>query len=98
MAETTNTHEPGNRANHVLSTAPFDDYYDDDDDDDYCGDDYYDDDDDDDYCGDDDDDDDYFERQQEELQERASNCTCGAWQVSKTGEVYQVADCCCGAE
>ena len=44
------------------------------------------------------DDDDYFEREQEELQERAMNCTCGAWKMSKSGEVYHVADCCCGAE
>ena len=56
-------------------------------------DDYFDDDDD--YFGDDDD---YMERHEEEMQERASNCTCGAWKMSKSGEVFHVADCCCGAE
>jgi len=56
-------------------------------------DDYFDDDDD--YFGDDDD---YMERHEEEMQERASNCTCGAWKMSKNGEVFHVADCCCGAE
>jgi hypothetical protein len=45
-----------------------------------------------------DDDDDYMERHEEEMQERASNCTCGAWKMSKNGEVFHVADCCCGAE
>ena len=44
------------------------------------------------------DDDDYYERQQEELQERAFECTCGAWKLGKSGEVHHVADCCCGAE
>jgi hypothetical protein len=58
------------------------DFYDDDED---YDDDYY-------------DDDYYQERREEELQERASNCTCGAWRMSKTGEVFHVADCCCGAE
>ena len=47
---------------------------------------------------DNDNDDDYYERQQEELQERAMYCTCGAWKLGKSGEVYHVADCCCGAE
>ena len=42
--------------------------------------------------------DDFYERQQEELQERAMECTCGAWKLGKSGEVYHVADCCCGAE
>ena len=38
------------------------------------------------------------ERKQEELAERAANCTCGAWQFAKDGSVVHVADCCCGAE
>jgi hypothetical protein len=42
--------------------------------------------------------DDFYERQQEELQDRAMDCTCGAWKLGKSGEVYHVADCCCGAE
>jgi hypothetical protein len=83
MAETLNTHENGNCANRVLATVPFE------------NDDFYDDDFDE---YDNDNDDDYYERQQEELQERAMNCTCGAWKLGKSGEVYHVADCCCGAE
>ena len=70
----------------VLATVPsIADYYDEDFDD-------YDDRDENDY------DDDFYERQQEELQERALDCTCGAWKLGKNGEVYHVADCCCGAE
>jgi hypothetical protein len=45
----------------------------------------------------DDDDTDWAERKEEELQERASNCTCGAWQIIN-GQAVHVADCCCGAE
>jgi hypothetical protein len=41
--------------------------------------------------------DDWEERRQEELHERACNCTCGAWQNIK-GQTVHVADCCCGAE
>lgn len=37
------------------------------------------------------------ERRQEELAMRAAMCTCGAWQMGKSGVVH-VADCCCGAE
>lgn len=44
------------------------------------------------------DDDYYWEREQEELQQRAMDCECGAWQILKTGVVIHVADCCCGAE
>ena len=55
-------------------------------------------DDDEDYDDDYYDDDYYWERIEEELQERAYNCTCGAWQITKSGEVVHVADCCCGAE
>lgn len=45
------------------------------------------------------DDSDYWEeKRNNELEERASYCTCGAWQQLKTGEVVHVADCCCGAE
>lgn len=58
---------------------------------------YYDDDYDDDYDFDNNDDDDWYERQQDELYERACNCTCGAWQNIK-GKTVHVADCCCGAE
>lgn len=37
------------------------------------------------------------ERQEDEDAERAADCTCGAWIISKTtGEVLHVADCCCG--
>ena len=82
MAETTNTNENGNCANRVLATVHYID-------DDIFYDDY---DDDNDY-----DDDDYYERQQEELYERACNCTCGAWQ-NINGQTVHVADCCCGAE
>jgi hypothetical protein len=46
---------------------------------------------------DNDDSDDWEERRQEELYERACNCTCGAWQNIK-GQTVHVADCCCGAE
>lgn len=52
-----------------------------------------------------DDDDDWYdldelqkEIEEEEKYERASNCTCGAWIITKRGNVYHVADCCCGAE
>jgi len=41
--------------------------------------------------------DDWEERREEELQERAAYCTCGAWQNTPSGVVH-VADCCCGAE
>jgi len=41
--------------------------------------------------------DDYQDRLEEELFERACNCTCGAWQHIN-GVTYHVADCCCGAE
>ena len=75
--------EKGNDVNRVLATVHYID-------DDVFYDDY---DEDSDY-----DDDDYYEREHEELQERAMNCTCGAWRMSKSGEVYHVADCCCGAE
>jgi hypothetical protein len=48
------------------------------------------------------DDDDFYERleeqKQEELWERAHECTCGAWQHDNKGNVFHVADCCCGAE
>jgi hypothetical protein len=39
----------------------------------------------------------YFqqEQQERELEYKAANCECGAWQISKNGEVFQVADCCC---
>jgi hypothetical protein len=53
---------------------------------------------------DDDDDDDgrdeefYQEQRERELEERAGNCSCGAWQITKSGTVIHVADCCCGAE
>ena len=40
----------------------------------------------------------YQEQRERELEERASNCSCGAWQMAKNGEVIHVADCCCGAE
>jgi len=30
-----------------------------------------------------------------EIEHKATNCECGAWQISKNGEVFQVADCCC---
>jgi len=44
-------------------------------------------------------DDDFYQEQRErELEERAANCECGAWQMAKNGEVIHVADCCCGAE
>jgi hypothetical protein len=43
------------------------------------------------------DDDDWQERKEQELYERACECTCGAWQ-HKDGVTYHVADCCCGAE
>lgn len=44
-------------------------------------------------------DDDFYQEQRErELEERAANCDCGAWQMTKNGEVIHVADCCCGAE
>mgnify|MGYP001017247241 CR=1 FL=1 len=46
---------------------------------------------------DNDDSEDWEERRQEELYERACNCTCGAWQNIK-GQTIHVADCCCGAE
>lgn len=44
-------------------------------------------------------DDDFYEEQREqELMERGANCTCGAWQLNKSGtQVVHVADCCCGA-
>lgn len=55
------------------------------------------------YCEDEDwddgrDDDFYQEQRERELEERAANCSCGAWQMTKNGEVIHVADCCCGAE
>lgn len=82
--EQSNTTKTAMTADPLLATVHFanDDFYDDDFDE-------YD---------EDEDDDDYYERQQEELQERAMNCTCGAWKLGKSGEVYHVADCCCGAE
>lgn len=40
----------------------------------------------------------YQEQRERELEERAANCECGAWQMAKNGEVIHVADCCCGAE
>lgn len=40
----------------------------------------------------------YREQHEKELEERAWNCSCGAWQIGKDGKVYHVADCCCGAE
>ena len=39
---------------------------------------------------------DRIERQIESRLEMASSCECGAYQI-KGMEVYQVADCCCGA-
>ena len=51
------------------------------------------------YCEDDGKDEDfYIEQRERELEERAGNCTCGAWQMTDKGEVIHVADCCCGAE
>lgn len=48
------------------------------------------------------DEDDWYEEQMqrkaEQMAERASMCKCGAWQFGKDGNVYHVADCCCGAE
>lgn len=64
----TQTTDPAIAVEPVLATVPFE--YDDFYDDDF-----------DEY--DDEDDDDYYEREQEELQERAMNCTCGAWKLSK---------------
>lgn len=58
---------------------------------------YFMDDDEDDDFYDDDDYDDYEERKIEELLDRCSECTCGAWQVID-GKPTHVADCCCGAE
>ena len=40
----------------------------------------------------------YQEQRERELEERAANCECGAWQMTKNGDVIHVADCCCGAE
>lgn len=39
----------------------------------------------------------YIEQREKELEERAMNCSCGAWQNIK-GRIVHVADCCCGAE
>ena len=54
------------------------------------------------YCDEEEDDgkdeDFYTEQRERELEERAANCTCGAWQMTSKGEVIHVADCCCGAE
>lgn len=47
---------------------------------------------------DDEDEDDIEERRETERYERALNCSCGAWQISKTGTVIHVADCYCGAD
>lgn len=40
---------------------------------------------------------DYEERMKEEEAETASNCTCGAWIFTKSGEAVHIADCICGA-
>lgn len=40
----------------------------------------------------------YQEKAEEEREQRALECSCGAWQMGKDGKVYHVADCCCGAE
>lgn len=44
--------------------------------------------------------DDYYEEmrefQNEEMLETASECTCGAWHITKDWRVLPVADCTCG--
>ena len=40
----------------------------------------------------------YHEQHESRMELRAASCECGAWQMTKTGEVVHVADCCCGAE
>lgn len=40
---------------------------------------------------------DYEERMKEEDFDTASNCTCGAWSFTKSGEAVHIADCVCGA-
>jgi len=47
---------------------------------------------------DEDDEEDLEERRENERAEIAANCTCGAWGFNKSGFVYHVADCICGAE
>jgi len=32
------------------------------------------------------------------LQQIVGDCTCGAWGVDNSGEIINIADCCCGAE
>jgi hypothetical protein len=43
----------------------------------------------------------YEDLEDREFEERilmAANCKCGAWAISKSGEIFHVADCVCGAE
>jgi len=39
-----------------------------------------------------------IEKELERKLERASNCTCGAYQIIGMVELIQTADCCCGAD
>jgi len=39
-----------------------------------------------------------IEKELERKLERASNCTCGAYQIIGMVEPIQTADCCCGAD
>ena len=41
-------------------------------------------------------DEDYYEEQRErDIEQKLSECKCGAYQLSKKGELIKVADCCC---
>ena len=41
-------------------------------------------------------DEDYYEEQRErDIEQKLSECECGAYQLSKKGELIKVADCCC---